>query len=474
MRWRSAMLSISMYKTAMIRLMICTLLWMLCLAPAAAQRVAYPGGKTYIYRVYLTDKQGTEYSLRHPEAFLSPRALARRERQHLAVDSTDLPVSARYLAALRDRGLQPIGTSKWNNTVLIRSHADDVAARAEGLPFVRRVMRVFVSPDSVKPVKRATLVADSTKASAESIYGEALAQITQLGGVPLHEAGFRGQGMRIGIIDGGYMNADRIPSLAKARVLMARDMVYPYGDDVYGELSHGMMVLSCMAAVDSHKYMGTAPEAEYLLLRSEYGPTESLYEEDTWAMAAEVADSAGVDVINSSLGYALFDDAATSHKYAELDGVSTLISRTASMLAGKGIVLVCSAGNSGNDPWKKITPPGDARDVLTVGAVNDKGMNTNFSSLGPSQDGRVKPDIMARGGAARIYNAQGCISKANGTSFASPIACGLVACLWQALPDKTAQEIIDLVRRSGDRHATPDNVFGYGIPDFWKAYQMGR
>ena len=187
-----------------------------------------------------------------------------------------------------------------------------------------------------------------------------------------------------------------------------------------------------------------------------------------------MADSAGVDVINSSLGYALFDDAATSHKYAELDGVSTLISRTASMLAGKGIVLVCSAGNSGNDPWKKITPPGDARDVLTVGAVNDKGMNTNFSSLGPSQDGRVKPDIMARGGAARIYNAQGCISKANGTSFASPIACGLVACLWQALPDKTAQEIIDLVRRSGDRHATPDNVFGYGIPDFWKAYQMGR
>ena len=227
-----------------------------------AQKVAFAGGKSYMYRVYLKDKKGGSYSLRHPEKFLSAKALARRERQGLAVDSTDLPVSSKYIGTLRHDGYQVVGGSRWNNTVLIASPKGDIAPRLEGLNFVTRVVRVFESPDSVSPVKPYGLVKDTTKASA-SVYGKALPQIEQLNGVKLHEAGFRGKGMTIAIIDGGYMNYTRIPALRGVRVLGCRDFVYPYRDKMEDLLSHGTMVLSCMAAVDSFRYVGTAPEAFY-------------------------------------------------------------------------------------------------------------------------------------------------------------------------------------------------------------------
>lgn len=442
--------------------------------PARAQKIAFPGGKTYLFRVQLRDKKGTKYSLKHPEKFLSERSLRRRERQGLKTDSTDLPLSQKYLDELNAAGFEVVGGSKWNNTALVKLTDSLNAGGLAAFPFVTGVRCVFHSPDSISRQRVFPLKSDTTEAIPGKPYGKATRQIEQLNGRKLHEAGFRGKGMLIGVIDGGYMNVDIIPAFKDVVIVSTHDFVYPYKSDIYHLLDHGTMVLSCMAVVDSFRYVGTAPEAHYMLLRSEYGPTESLSEEDSWAMAAEYADCEGVDVINSSLGYAQFDDKSTNFRYSELDGKSTLISRTASMLADKGMILVCSAGNSGDEPWKKITPPGDAENVLTVGAVNAWGMNTNFSSLGPSQDGRVKPDVMALGGAAWVFNGRGVNSAANGTSFASPICCGMVACLWQALPGKTAREIIELVRASGDRASAPDNVFGYGIPDFWKAYQMGK
>lgn len=446
----------------MLVLMGCMPLW--------AQKTPFPGGKQFMYRVYLKDKQGCGFSLKHPERFLSQRALERRRRQHLEVDSTDLPLSPRYVHALNQQGYQVVGGSKWNNTVLVRSAQDNLTQALMQVEGVVQAIKVFASPDSISLTKPYEMQKDETLADANNVYGKARQQIDQLGGVPLHQAGFRGRGMLVAVIDGGYMNYDKIEALKKVQVVGERDFVYPYRDRMSQLLSHGTMVLSCMAAVDSFRYVGTAPEASYLLLRSEYGPTESLMEEDTWAMAAEYADSVGADVINSSLGYAQFDDTATNHRYIDLDGHRTLISHTASLLANKGMVLVCSAGNSGRDTWKKITPPGDAVDVITVGAVDANGLNTTFSSIGPSQDGRIKPDIMARGGAAQVITAAGMNGPANGTSFASPIACGMVTCLWQALPDKTARQIIEIVRRSADRYLAPDNIFGYGLPNFWQAY----
>ena len=294
-----------------------------------------------------------------------------------------------------------------------------------------------------------------------------------LNGQKLHEAGFNGKGILVAVIDGGFMNVDKIGYLKNVNVVGTRDFVYPYTANLYDELDHGTEVLSTIAANSDSVFVGTAPGASFLLLRSEFGPLENLVEEDFWTQAVEYADSVGADIVTSSLGYTEFDDKAASHKYREQDGRTALISRTASMISGKGMILTNSAGNTGAAKWKRIGFPGDAHDVLTVGALAPDSTNTTFSSVGPTYDGRVKPDVMAMGGYCTVINGKGLVAHANGTSFSTPITCGLVACLWQALPNKTASEIMQLVRESADRADYPDNIFGYGIPNFWKAYQMG-
>lgn len=443
---------------------------------AQSGKVAYPGGKQYLVRVTLVDKKGTTYSLSNPEQFLSWRSLERRRRQGIAVDSTDLPISRIYIDSLRGRGMEIVCMSKWNNCVLVKSETQDAREMLQRLPFVKEAMTVFSSPDSIRLTERENVkdTLNITKGSNYGDYGVAEEQIKVFNGVPLHEAGFRGKGMLIGILDGGFMNADRIPAFKNIDIVGSKDFATPHTDDIYAEASHGTMVLSTMAMNMPNMFVGTAPEARYLLVRSEVSATESLAEEDYWAAAVEYADSVGVDLINSSLGYNKFDDKSTSHRYRDLDGQTALNSRSASMLARKGIILVNSAGNSGNDTWKKIGTPADARDILAVGALTKNKVNTVFSSVGPSADGRVKPDVMAVGSGCYVVTGSGSVDTRNGTSFASPLTCGMVACLWQALPNKTASEIMDLVRRSAHQYDTPDNIFGYGIPDFWKAYQMGK
>jgi subtilisin family serine protease len=221
-------------------------------------------------------------------------------------------------------------------------------------------------------------------------------------------------------------------------------------------------------------YIGTAPKASYWLLRTEDQQSEQEVEEDYWTMAAEFADSAGVDIISSSLGYNEYDNHLGDYRLRDLDGKTALISRTASMLAGKGIILINSAGNLGMGPWKKITFPADAQDILTVGAVNNDRKNAPFCGVGPTQDGRVKPDVTALGSPASLISGRGTIIRDMGTSFSTPIVAGLVACLWQALPNKTALEIIDLIRQTSSQYQYPDNVYGYGIPNFWRAYMIGK
>lgn len=427
-------------------------------------------------RVMLTDKRGTTYSLDAPEQYLSWRSLERRRRQGIAVDSTDLPISPIYIDSLRGRGMDIVCMSKWNNCVLVKTESQDARDMLERLPFVKEAMTVFSSPDSIRLTERED-VKDSlgiAKSPDYGVYGVAEEQIKLFNGVPLHEAGFRGRGILIGILDGGFMNADKIPAFKNIDVVGVKDFGTPHTDDIYAEASHGTMVLSMMAMNMPNMFVGTAPDARYLLVRSEVSATESLAEEDYWAAAVEYADSVGVDLINSSLGYNTFDDKSTNHRYRDLDGRTALNSRSASMLARKGIILVNSAGNSGNNTWKKIGTPADASDILAVGALTKNKVNTVFSSVGPSADGRVKPDVMAMGSACSVVDGDGTLAKKNGTSFASPLTCGMVACLWQALPGKTALEIIDLVRRSAHQYETPDNIFGYGIPDFWKAYEMGK
>ena len=436
-----------------------------CVVSASAER-------TYKYRVNLKDKVGTAYSVDKPEEFLSERALARRNRQHLPVDETDLPVSQAYVKELLGTGARLVTTSKWNNTVVLEVKDTLLMDKVASMSFVTQVKKVWTQPDSIPPrnKNRKKEVTNDVKKS-NIFYGKAFQQIHIHGGDSLHAAGFAGKGMHVAIIDAGFYNADKIKFFKKLDLLGTRDFVNP-DSDIYEENSHGMMVLSCMAANKKDVFVGTAPEASYWLLRSEDNDTEQPVEEDYWAAAIEFADSVGVDVVNTSLGYYNFDEGYAPYRYRDLDGHTSLMSHSASMASDKGIVVVCSAGNSGADSWKKVTPPGDAENVLVVGALTKKLINAGFSSIGNTTDGRIKPDVMAIGAPSAVSGTDGTVSRANGTSFASPTMCGVVVCFWQSCPWLTAKEVVKAVQQAGDRADFPDNIFGYGVPNLWKAYQQ--
>jgi subtilisin family serine protease len=437
----------------------------------AAQNV-FAQQDTLKFRVSLKDKAITKYSLNRPEEFLSQKAIERRKRQCLAIDSTDLPVCADYVQAVKRCGVKVLVTGKWDNFVTVSCNDPKLIDKIEALPFVKGVEQVWQSPGGAEFLhKRDSLV--TATAEGENYYGEAFRQIGISNGHKLHEAGFRGQGMTIAVVDAGFHNVDKIESMKNIKILGTRDFVDP-NHDIFSEDSHGEGVLSCMAMNAPKVMVGTAPEASYWLLRSEDARSENLVEQDYWAAAVEFADSVGVDVLNASLGYYSFDDKTKNYELRHLDGKYALISRQASKIADKGMILVCSAGNSGSGTWKKVTPPGDADNVLTVGAIDKDLHLAPFSSIGNTADGRIKPDVVAMGYASHIMGTNGSMRTANGTSFASPIMCGMVTCLWQALPNLSAKEIMDLVRASSDRADYPDNIFGYGIPDMWKAYQSAK
>ncbi len=430
---------------------------------------------TLKYRISLKDKAATTYSLAHPEAFLSEKAIARRQKQNLPIDSTDLPVCRKYVDEIRNQGVNIVVTGKWENFVTVSCNDSTLIDRIAALPFVRTTEKVWIAPKAGSPTMSTTRDSLINKPTVhpDSIYGLAINQIQLSNGDKLHDAGFKGQGMTIAVIDAGFHNADKIEAMKNIRILGTKDFVNPQAD-IFAESSHGMMVLSCIGMNQPNVMTGTAPEASFWLLRSEDEYSEHLVEQDYWAAAVEFADSVGVDVLNTSLGYYSFDDKSKDYKYRDLDGHHALMSRQASRIADKGMVLVCSAGNSGMGSWKKITPPGDADNVLTVGAIDKKAILAPFSSIGNTADGRVKPDVMAVGLGSDVMGTNGNQGKANGTSFSSPIMCGMVTCLWQAHPELTAKELIELVRKSGDRAAFPDNIYGYGVPDIWKAYGNNR
>lgn len=440
--------------------------------------------KTYIYRYYLTDKQATNFAIDRPQRFLSAKSVERRARQQLPIDSTDLPVPRQYVRQFAVKGATVLGTSRWQNTVVVRSADTLLLNRLAQLPIVSEARCVYVAPDSIEKNDDISWNVHDSFNRWDSVrnepYGMAAHQIEMLNGLRLHEAGLTGKGMVIAVLDGGFQNYDRIPALQRARVLGVRDFVHqgnPEDSDYPGkdfhQIDHGTRVFSAMAAYAPEVMIGTAPDASFWLLRTEEPPTEQPVEEDYWTMAAEFADSVGADIISSSLGYYKYDDGLPSYRLRNLDGKTAFVSRTASMLARKGIVHCNSAGNSGMGEWKKIGVPADAPDILTVGAVDKIGKLATFSSIGPSQDGRVKPDVVALGHNTTLISGRGTLVHDMGTSFSTPVTSGMVACLWQGLRHLTALQIIELVRQSADQYDAPNNIYGYGLPDFWKAYQSG-
>lgn len=438
----------------------------------------------YKYRLTLKDK-GTEKKRFKPTDLISQKALERRKKQNIGIDEKDYPISPKYLEKIKKLGGRIVSASKWNNTVVIQPKDSTQLQKIEKLPFVKKTTLVWRGhrdtkeyPASVPnfpiPAEKEKKSDDKQKENVKpSYYGAGYDNIRLENGQFLHDKGYKGEGIVIAVIDGGFKNFPGIEYLDNVKILGTKSFV----DDSPGlftqDNEHGTNVLSCIGTNKPYKFVGTAPEASFYLLGSEDDRTEFPIEEDYWAAAIEYADSIGVDLVNSSLGYTGYDAPIGDLTHDILDGKSSLISNSAEIAADKGMILVLSAGNAGNKPWKKISPPGDAAGVLTIGAMQKDSIIAPFSSVGLTKDLRMKPDVVALGVKAATVNKNGEIAPKNGTSFASPIMCGLVACLWQAYPDLSNQEIMDIVRLSGDRKDEPTVKYGFGIPDMKKAYELG-
>lgn len=428
----------------------------------------------YRFRVYLNTKGEAGYRVDKPEAFLSAEAIDRRERMGIAIEADDWPIAPAILDQLARTGVKPILTSKWMQTVVVESEDYGVEQTLRQLPMVDSVRFVWQG-EPTTPLDRAESRErlTPTKEPKKSPYGYALEQIKLLNGLKLHRAGFRGQGMRVAVIDAGFLNVDRISMFDSLHLLGTYNVVSPQ-QSVFAEDEHGTKVLSCLAANAPGWMVGTAPEASYWLIKSEDSRSEYPIEEDYYVAALEFADSVGVAVITSSLGYFAFDVDSMSYTQADLDGRTAFISRAAHRAVEKGLLLFSSAGNEGNGTWEKITFPADTEGVLTVGSVTSQKERSRFSSKGLTADGRIKPDLVALGSGSCVVIGSGEISYGSGTSFATPILAGMGICLWQALPQLTPQELIDLLRQSGSRAERPDAELGYGLPDCYKTYKKGK
>lgn len=424
------------------------------------------------FRVYLKDKGDYGLLLDTPEHFLSERAIERRAKQHLSIDKSDLPVFPDYKNKLMATGVRFVAESKWMNTVVVESADSAIIFQLKRLPMVDSVCYVWkgVNQDLPKPAKKDPIVVDEEK--EKSYYGYADDQIKILNGKKLHQAGFKGVGIQIAIIDAGFANVDCIDAFQTAKILGTYDASAP-GKSVFEGDEHGTKVFSCLASCLPHVIVGTAPEASYWLIKSEDTQYEYPIEEDYWAAAVEFADSVGVDIVTSSLGYYSFDDSSLNYEHGQLNGKIAFISQVASKAVKKGMLVFTSAGNEGNTEWHKITFPGDAYDVITVGSVAADKRYSSFSSCGFTADGRLKPDVVSMGSGCAVLEADGVLRYANGTSFSTPILAGLGACLWQALPQLTAEEIKMLVFRCSSKQDKPNASMGRGIPDMYKSYKKG-
>jgi serine protease AprX len=424
--------------------------------------------------IFFADKEQVSQKVQRPEAFLSERAIARRQRFGIAIDATDVPVSAQYLDSLRQLGFDIVHVSKWFNAVSVRATPEQLVKlnTFEYVTQIRPVKSLQVKRyDAMVPLMTDPLPPIAAKTNFVFDYGAAKDQIQLHNGQVLHELGFTGQNILISVHDGGFVGAE--PSGPFNTLHRNGQIVHTWdfvrGDtNVYRIGSHGSRVLSTMAFFSDGFMVGTAPDASYLLFRTEDEQSETRQEEDNWVAAAEMADSIGADMINTSLGYNLFDDPVENYTFDDMDGRTTIISRGAVMAARKGMLLCTSAGNEGARPWRHITAPADADSILTVGAVTTIGEPAGFSSEGPTADGRIKPNVVGQGVAAAVIAPNG-LAFNSGTSFSSPIICGLVACLWEAFPHENNIQIIKRVERNSSQFDQPDFKMGFGIPDFSKA-----
>jgi len=432
----------------------------------------------YKYWVAFTDKAGSPYTLEDPSQYLGSRALERRRRQGIAVDSLDLPVSPSYVAQLQQSGFIVQNRSKWLNGVVLFS-ADSLGPEAfRTFPFVSSAVLCDHSDVSLPDVSQPNYGSPipyqpMPQPFSAEYYAGAWPQIRQLNGHRLHASGYQGQGMIIGVCDCGFPGVDTAaifaPMCSEGRLLATRDFVWTNSGSVFNIHSHGTHALSTMAAFAPGLFVGTAPMASYVLCRTESVMSETLLEEYNWAAAAEYLDSLGADIVSSSLGYFVLDDSAMSHTLADLDGRTTPISRAAAVAGRRGMLVVNSAAGGGRATPQHLNAPADVPEALSVGAVDRDGIRAPFSAYGPTATGCIKPDVLAMGVEVLSACPDGLFRPATGTSVACPVMAGMMACLWQRFPSLTPAQLCDSVRAWGSLSQWPTDMEGYGIPDFARA-----
>jgi subtilisin family serine protease len=428
--------------------------------------------------VYFNGKPSETTFTVTPLKMLSQRALDRRTRYSISLDFKDKPVEVSYINQIKKTtGITVLAKSKWLNAV----HVQGLQAAINDLLNFSFVTQIEYANKSLNVVGKKAVKLKATQKNkkldftTDFNYGNAANQIQMLKGNVLHQNNFTGEGMQIAIIDAGFPDVGNFAAFQRIRdnnqILGGYDFVNRTTNFYTGHY-HGMAVLSTIAGYIDNQFIGTAPDAKFYLFISEDAVNETPLEESLWVEAAERADSLGVDVINTSLGYTTFDNPNYNYTYSDMDGKTTFISRGAEIAFSRGMIVVNSAGNEGNDSWHYMSAPADATSVLSIGAVNASGTIANFSSFGPTFDGRIKPDVCAQGASVYIINSSGNIVTSNGTSFSSPILTGVITCLWQAFQEKTNVEIIELVKESAHLYAIPTAQEGYGIPNFQTVYDL--
>lgn len=426
--------------------------------------------------VFFADKPNAQQFINNPLQILTQRAIDRRTRQNIVIDETDAPIHQSYYNQIQTfTGITVLAKSKWMNAVHVQGTEEILRSLITQFDFVSKVEFANKSIGVVtRSVSQHKKVEKFREVTTNFNYGNTASQINMLNVNYLHEQGFTGEGMIIAVLDAGFPNVNTMQSFERIRnankILGGYDFV-ERSTNFYTGNSHGTHVLSTIAGYKENEFVGTAPDASFYLFRTEEAAQERPIEESLWVEAAEKADSLGVDVINSSLGYNTFDNENYNYTYNDMNGNTTFIARGADIASSKGILVVVAAGNEGNNPWHYIMSPADATGVLTVGAVKSDRSLATFSSRGLTADGRIKPDVMAQGQSSAIINfTTDAVSFGSGTSYASPIMAGAVVCFWQAFPNKTSEEIKNVIRENSDNYNTPNADFGYGIPDFQSAF----
>lgn len=429
--------------------------------------------------VYFKDKSNTQTYFDNPLTMLTQRALDRRVNQGIALDFKDIPIYQPYIDQISAiSGITVKAKSKWLNTIHVRG-TQALINSLKLLSFVSQIDFADKTLNQLGKIAQSAKIKAVNKVLNTQInynYGSSANQIQMLNGNLLHQQNFTGSGKIIAVLDAGFPGVDVLQPFQKLivnnQILGGYNFVSKSSNFYTGD-SHGTLVLSTMGGYKDGQLVGTAPDAKYYLFITEDVATENPVEESNWVEAAEEADRLGVDIITTSLGYFGYDNPAYSHTYADMTGGATFISKGANIAFSRGIICVASAGNEALTSEPHIGVPAEALNVMAIGAVQANGIYATFSSIGPSFDGRIKPDVMAQGNPAVLSDASGNIGTASGTSFSGPIMAGMVACFWQAFPTKTNQEIKQLITQSADRFSTPTVQYGYGIPDFGLALSKG-